>query len=106
MVQGELVLNVIDLAPHRRRHRVEIEERDRRLLERAGWRTLLDYRENHVRRPDGTLLHVVPQWTAEAERIEHHDGAARTLVATVTACSRDEAWALLRRAALSDRAVR
>ena len=80
---------------------MEIDERDRRLLERAGWRTLLDYRENHVRSADGTLLHVVPQWTAEAERLEHRDGAARTLVATVTACSRDEAWALLRRAARS-----
>ena len=99
MVHGDLVLA---LTGPTRRHR-PLDQRDRRALERAGWRTLLDYRENHVRSADGTLLRVVPQWTAEAERIEHHDGAARTLVATVTACSRDEAWELLRRAALSGR---
>lgn len=38
------------------------------MLELAGWRTLLEYRENHVRAGDGTLLAVVPQWTGEAER--------------------------------------
>jgi hypothetical protein len=95
MVHGGRMLTATDHAPR--------PDRNRRLLERAGWRTLLDYRENHVRSAEGTLLHVVPQWTAEAERIEHHNGAARTLVATVTACSRDQAWALLRRAALSGR---
>ena len=68
-------------------------------MERDGWRTLLDYRENHVRDSDGTLLHVVPQWTAEAERIVRNADGPRALLATVTSCSRTEAWALLRRAA-------
>ena len=86
---------------HHRRHG-EVHDRDRRSLERAGWRTLLDYRENHVRDADGTLLHVEPQWTAEAERIEHRPGTpARTVVTTVTAGSRVEAWSLLKRVALS-----
>lgn len=56
----------------RRRHsgadRRAIPHNDRRTLEQAGWRTLLEYRENHVRGEDGTLLAVVPQWTGEAER--------------------------------------
>ena len=94
------MLSVID-QPTRRRHRVQIDQRDRRALERAGWRTLLDYRENHVRAEDGTLLHVVPQWTAEAERIDDGEGMLRAVVATVTATTLDEAWALLRRATLS-----
>ena len=88
---------------HRRRHR-SLEQRDRRALERNGWRTLLDYRENHVRDADGRLVHVVPQWTAEAERLLPGACGDRAVLATVTACSRAEAWALLRRAA--DRVVR
>jgi len=55
---------------------------------------MLDYTENHLRATDGTLLAVVPRWTAEAERAE----ATRTRVASVTATTRDEAWAQLRQA--------
>ena len=55
---------------------------------------MLDYTENHLRATDGTLLAVVPRWTAEAERAE----ATRTRVASVTATTRDEAWAQLRHA--------
>jgi hypothetical protein len=77
-----------------------IEHGDRRVLERAGWRTLLEYRENHVRDDDGTLLAVVPRWTAEAE-LElggPHDrsGRRRTLVATATGTDQAAVWAELR----------
>ena len=71
-----------------------VDQPDRRALERAGWRTLLDYRENHVRGRDGTLLAVVPRWTAEAERVR-----GRLFVASVTAGTVNDAWAQLRRAA-------
>lgn len=63
---------------------------DRRTLERAGWRTTLDYRENHVRGLDGRLLHVEPVWTAEAERFD-----GEVSVATATGATADEAWASL-----------
>lgn len=79
-----------------RRHRTTLDQPDRRALERAGWRTLLDYRENHVRGRDGILLDVVPCWIAEAERVKD-----RVLVASVTATTIDDAWARLRSAALA-----
>jgi hypothetical protein len=63
---------------------------DRRTLERAGWRTTLDYRENHVRGLDGRLLHVEPVWTAEAERFD-----GDVTVAAASASTADEAWAAL-----------
>ncbi len=64
---------------------------DRRALERAGWRTTLDYRENHIRARDGRLIEVVPSWTAEAERFDG-DLAFAAAVGTTP----DEAWAHLR----------
>jgi hypothetical protein len=74
-----------------RRHGTCLEPADRRDLERAGWRTTLDYRENHVRSRDGRLLEVQPVWIAEAERF---DGAMH--VASATGATVDEAWASLR----------
>lgn len=74
-----------------RRHGVILEPGDRRLLERAGWRTTLDYRENHVRGRDGKLLEVVPVWTAEAERFD-----GQVIVASAAGTSAEEAWAELR----------
>jgi ethanolamine ammonia-lyase small subunit len=68
----------------------------RRSLERRGWRTTLEYRENHVRAADGTLLSVEPCWIAEAERPL---GGAQVAVATASAASQAEAWYRLRRAA-------
>ena len=65
---------------------------DRRQLERAGWRTTLDYRENHVRGRDGRLLEVRPTWTAEAER---YDG--ELAIASASGDTPEEAWARLRR---------
>jgi hypothetical protein len=73
-----------------------LDQPDRRALECAGWRTLLDYRENHIRGRDGVLLDVVPCWIAEAERVRD-----RVLVASVTAPTIDDAWARLRAAAVA-----
>jgi hypothetical protein len=71
--------------------------RDRHALERAGWRTLLEFRENLVRDHDGALIAVEPQWVGEAER--HGCAARRTraLVATATGPTPDAVWAELRR---------
>ena len=65
--------------------------RHRRALERAGWRTWLDYCENHVRRPDGELVAIEPRWTAEAERVE-----GERMFASATAPTIADAWAKLR----------
>jgi hypothetical protein len=81
-----------------RRHGVLVEPDDRRVLERAGWRTTLDYRENHLRARDGRLLEVVPTWTAEAERFDGEVSVASAVAETV-----EEAWALLRSAIDADR---
>ena len=42
---------------------------DRLRLEQAGWRTTLDYRENHCRDLDGILSAVESHWRGEAERV-------------------------------------
>ncbi|MCU1500689.1 MAG: hypothetical protein JWM12_43 [Ilumatobacteraceae bacterium] len=78
-------------AGYPRRHGTVLEPDDRRHLERAGWRTTLDYRENHVRSRSGQLLEVVAVWTAEAERFDDHPASAHAVGATA-----DEAWLLLR----------
>jgi len=82
-----------------RRHGVVLEPADRRALERAGWRTTLEYRENHVRGRDGTLIEVVPAWTAEAERFDGALAYASAVGATI-----DEAWAYVRADIEADRA--
>jgi hypothetical protein len=83
-----------------RRHGVRLEPVERRELERAGWRTTLDYRENHVRGRDGRLVAVDASWTAEAERFD------RTVeVATASGATPDEAWANLLDAVRAGRAV-
>jgi hypothetical protein len=83
-------------APRRRRHRSTLRQFDRRALERAGWRTTLEFRENHVRLGDGQLIDVEPFWTAEAER----DG----VVISASARSESRAWSRLQsRSRLSDR---
>ncbi len=79
----------LSTSPHRPRRHVEVlAPDDRRQLERLGWRTTMDYRENHVRSSSGQLLEAVPVWTAEAERFD--DG-----VRMVSACgpTPDDAWA-------------
>jgi hypothetical protein len=74
-----------------RRHGAVLEPEDRRALERAGWRTTLDYRENHVRARNGRLLEVLPTWTAEAERFD-----GELVVASASGDTIEEAWARLR----------
>jgi hypothetical protein len=73
-----------------RRHGAVLRPVERRDLERDGWRTTLDYRENHVRGLDGRLLRVDPVWIAVAERYEDE-----LMVASAQADSADAAWALL-----------
>ena len=90
-----------------RQHGAILEQADRRELERAGWRTTLEFRENNVRGRDGRLLRVEEIWHAEAER----DPSSRWGRATVThgedievgvdfiyatAESADDVWAKLR----------
>jgi hypothetical protein len=81
------------LRPHQRarRHGAVLGPADRRALERAGWRTTLEYRENHVRGLDGRLLRIEPVWIAEAER---YDGEVS--IATAGGRTPDDAWAQLR----------
>jgi hypothetical protein len=81
-----------------RRHGVLVEPIDRRVLERAGWRTTLDYHENHLRARDGRLLEIQPTWTAEAERYDGEFAVASAAGATI-----DEAWARLRATIEEDR---
>ncbi len=66
---------------------------DRRELERAGWRTTLDYHENHVRGRDGSLEHLERVWRAEAERIDV-DGTSH--VVSASASSTSKVWSRLR----------
>jgi hypothetical protein len=80
-----------DPALRPRRHGECIEPVDRRALERAGWRTMMDYRENHVRGRDGRLLEVEAVWVAEAERFD-----GMMVVASATGSNVEEAWATLR----------
>jgi hypothetical protein len=96
------MLRSIDTGINRRsgwfwRRRMTVDHPDRRALECSGWRTMLDYSENHVRATDGTLIAVVPRWTAEAERADSSN-ARRGIVATATGATRAEAWAQLRAA--------
>jgi hypothetical protein len=74
-------------ATRRRRHRSTLQQLDRRALERAGWRTTLEFRENHVRLGNGQLIDVEPFWMAEAER----DG----VVICASARSESRSWSLL-----------
>ena len=56
-----------DRVPRRRHGTVDVD--DRTVLERAGWRTTLDYRENHRRDADGVLSDIEPRWRGEAEHV-------------------------------------
>ncbi|MET0144106.1 MAG: hypothetical protein ABW328_04885 [Ilumatobacteraceae bacterium] len=92
-------MSILRSSDRPRRHGVLVGPPDRRALERAGWRTTLDYRENHLRARDGRLLEVVPSWTAEAERFDGGLVSASAAGATV-----EEAWARLRTEVESHRA--
>jgi hypothetical protein len=84
-----------------RQHGAVLQQHDRRDLERAGWRTTLDYRENLIRGRDGRLLQVEPVWHAEAERSDrgrYAGGPSERGVdfITATAESVDAVWSRLR----------
>jgi hypothetical protein len=80
-----------------RQHGAILQQADRRELERAGWRTTLDFRENNVRGRDGRLLQVEEIWHAEAERTASRERGVDFIHATAE--SVDEVWAKLRRQA-------
>jgi hypothetical protein len=86
-----------------RQHGAILQQSDRRELERAGWRTTLEFRENNVRGRDGRLLQVEEIWHAEAERetSARAGGVTNNGVDLVhaTAESVDVVWAKLRRQA-------
>jgi hypothetical protein len=88
---GGMSSSILHPVHRARQHGAVLQPSSRRDLERAGWRTTLDYRENHVRGLDGRLLRVEPVWTAEAER---YDGDV--VVASATGSTPDSAWANLR----------
>jgi hypothetical protein len=60
-------------------------DRRRRALEAAGWRTWLEYQENHHRAEDGRMVAVDARWVVELER---GDGAS----IVVAAASPAAAW--------------
>lgn len=66
---------------------------DRIMIERAGWRTTLDYRENHRRDSDGALVDVDGHWRGEAERVGPEGDA---LVFVVVGPSPTSVWRRLR----------
>ncbi|HUS43112.1 MAG TPA: hypothetical protein VMY16_10625 [Ilumatobacteraceae bacterium] len=86
-----------------RQHGAILQQADRRELERAGWRTTLEFRENNLRARDGRLLHVEAVWHAEAERDAHQrpgrDASGGVDFVHATAESVDEVWSKLRRQA-------
>ena len=88
---GEMSSSIRRPGTRARRHGAVLGPVDRRRLEREGWRTTLEYRENHVRGLNGCLLRIDPVWIAEAER---YDGDVA--VASATGSTPDEAWARLR----------
>lgn len=81
-----------------RRHGAILSQSDRRELERAGWRTTLEFRENNLRGRDGRLLRVEEIWHAEAERDRSRGDDGIDFI-HATAESVDEVWAKLRRRA-------
>jgi hypothetical protein len=84
-----------------RQHGAVLQQPDRRDLERAGWRTTLDYRENLIRARDGRLLQVESVWHAEAERSDRDRWSEQRMergidFVTATAESVDAVWSKLR----------
>lgn len=84
---AEMATSTRQPTPRARRHGAVLQPAPRRALERGGWRTTLEFRENHVRSLDGRLLRVEPVWIAEAER---YDG--EIVVASSEGSTADEAW--------------
>lgn len=72
---------------------MQLTSRHRRWLERRGWRTTLDYRENVIRDSTGRLILVEPVWCAEGE--QWLDAEIPQFVST-RAATVDAAWHGLR----------
>lgn len=87
---GDMSSSILQSGHRARQHGAVLQPSSRRDLERGGWRTTLDYRENHVRGLDGRLLRIEPVWTAEAERFD-----GEVIVASATGSTADIAWAKL-----------
>jgi hypothetical protein len=64
-------------------------DRRRRALEDAGWRTWLNYRENHRRDEQGRMVTVEERWVAE---LEHVNGATIQVEASSPASAWLAAW--------------
>jgi len=100
---GPMVARALPTARQRllrqRQHGAILQQQDRRELERSGWRTTLDFRENNVRGRDGRLLQVEEIWHAEAERDPNGARTRGVDFIHATAESVDEVWAKLRRQA-------
>jgi len=77
----------------RLRHHGARQPFDRRELERSGWRTSLEYRENLVRGRDGVLGAVESEWHAEGERVGV-DG--EVVVVSARGSTPASAWSRLR----------
>lgn len=69
------------------------------MLEQAGWRTTLDFRENHRRDGDGVLSEVVQRWRGDAERSGPDGGV---IVLCVEGPTPTAVWQRLRREAEVD----
>jgi hypothetical protein len=76
-----------------RRQHGAVQHTDRCELENDGWRTTLEYRENHVRGRDGRLRQLHVQWHAVAERVDD-DGSLSVISAQGSTV--DKAWSRLR----------
>lgn len=72
-----------------------VRERRRRALEAAGWRTWLNYRENHRRDASGCLVAIDERWVVE---LEHADGRSLTVEASSASVAWLAAWERARRA--------
>lgn len=77
----------------RRRHHGADQHPDRRELEREGWRTTLEYRENHVRGRDGRLRQLHVEWCAVGERSMPQ---RPVVVIEARGSTLDKAWSRLR----------
>ena len=76
-----------------RRQHGAVQHADRRDLESEGWRTTLEYRENHVRSRDGRLSQLRVEWHAVAERAE---GGEAAVVIAACGSTVDKVWSRLR----------
>lgn len=71
----------------------QMQQHDRRELERSGWRTTLEYRENLIRARDGRLAQLEVVWRAEGERVGR-DGVVQVVSATGSTLAK--VWSRLR----------